>query len=431
MRPVIKSFKIVAVFLGPSLPRRKARCLLQADYYPPAKRGDIYRILASGVRQIVLIDGIFHSAPTIWQREILDAIEEGIQVVGAASMGALRAAELHEYGMIGHGTVFEWYRDGIIEGDDEVALLHGTAEFGFRPLTEPLVNMRYTLQQAVKDRCLEAATAQELLAYARRLHYSRRSYQSLLECPILKAWPKETTGKIRSYFSSRSIDIKKLDAIESLLLCARGFKKPGKRKVRPLVCSMIQGSWWGHERLRLTGFVGSGIRTGGEILRKIYTDGKFVKTMRAVLSQRQFILEWAAQNGISVSSKFVAGFTRRWEHQHQIRNRSEWLRANGLTSHACRKLLRQHALLAWITKKGPAYFGCKKGFVLEWARQNGVTSSPNDSCAGQIAKSDFEMWIVKQGPLYFGVDWNFETALLQELQISGKAAAIVSQLEAE
>ena len=119
-------------------------------------------------------------------------------------MGALRAAELHEYGMTGIGTVFEWYRDGIIEGDDEVALLHGTVEFSFRPLTEPLVNIRCTLQQAVKDGCFEPATAEALLAYARQRHYSCRSYQSLLECPIVKAWPKDRTGKIRSYFSSRS-----------------------------------------------------------------------------------------------------------------------------------------------------------------------------------------------------------------------------------
>ena len=112
------------MFLGPSLARDKARSVLDADYYPPAGKGDVYRIIASGVKTIVLIDGVFHNAPSVWQRELLDAMDEGIRVVGAASMGALRAAELHLFGMIGRGTIFEWYRDGIIEGDDEVALLH-------------------------------------------------------------------------------------------------------------------------------------------------------------------------------------------------------------------------------------------------------------------------------------------------------------------
>ena len=55
-------------------------------------------------------------------------MEEGIQVLGASSMGALRAAELHGFGMIGYGTIFEWYRDGLIDGDDEVALWHEPEE---------------------------------------------------------------------------------------------------------------------------------------------------------------------------------------------------------------------------------------------------------------------------------------------------------------
>ena len=84
----------IAVFLGPSLSIVQARQILAADYYPPARKGDIYRIITSGLKAIILIDGIFHNAPSIWQRELLCAIEEGIQVFGASGMGALRAAEL-------------------------------------------------------------------------------------------------------------------------------------------------------------------------------------------------------------------------------------------------------------------------------------------------------------------------------------------------
>ena len=45
----------------------------------------------------------------------------GTQVFGAASMGALRAAELAPFGMIGVGAIFAAYRDGRLTGDDEVA----------------------------------------------------------------------------------------------------------------------------------------------------------------------------------------------------------------------------------------------------------------------------------------------------------------------
>ena len=101
------------------------------------------------MRRIVLIDGLFHGVPAVWQREIVAAMDDGIEVLGASSMGALRAAELAHYGMVGHGTIFGWYRDGVIDGDDEVALLHGDAADGFLPLSEPLVNLRATLARAV------------------------------------------------------------------------------------------------------------------------------------------------------------------------------------------------------------------------------------------------------------------------------------------
>ena len=63
-------------------------------------------------------------------------------------MGALRAVELEPFGMIGIGRVFEAYRRGFLEGDDEVAVLHGPAEIGYPTLTEALVNFRASLEQA-------------------------------------------------------------------------------------------------------------------------------------------------------------------------------------------------------------------------------------------------------------------------------------------
>ena len=105
------------VFLGPSLPREEAAKLLDAEYRAPAQRGDVYACLGCGVRRILLIDGLFHGVPSVWQRELLAAIDEGIEVLGASSMGALRATELLPYGMQGFGRIFESYRDGVIDGD--------------------------------------------------------------------------------------------------------------------------------------------------------------------------------------------------------------------------------------------------------------------------------------------------------------------------
>ena len=63
-------------------------------------------------------------------------------------MGALRAAELHSFGMRGVGRIFEAFRDGALEDDDEVAVLHGPAEIGYLAASEPMVNIRETLARA-------------------------------------------------------------------------------------------------------------------------------------------------------------------------------------------------------------------------------------------------------------------------------------------
>ena len=78
-----------------------------------------------------IVDGYFDTVPSVWHKEILVAMQRGVHVFGASSMGALRAAELHPFGMVGIGQVYEWYRDGTIDADDEVAVAHGPAEFAF------------------------------------------------------------------------------------------------------------------------------------------------------------------------------------------------------------------------------------------------------------------------------------------------------------
>ncbi|WP_239014256.1 TfuA-like protein [Archangium violaceum] len=102
------------------------------------------------------------------------ALGQDVIVLGASSMGALRAAELHPHGMVGVGRIFEAYLEGRLSADDEVALLHGPAELGFRPLTLPLVNIRATLDASPLDAGLRGL----LLATATRLPFEERTPSS-------------------------------------------------------------------------------------------------------------------------------------------------------------------------------------------------------------------------------------------------------------
>ena len=112
----------IVVFLGPSLSVDEARCALPARYLGPARCGDVLRARRLHPRAIAIVDGLFARTAAIWHKEILLALDDGISVFGASSMGALRAAELLPFGMVGVGRIFEAYRDG--RTDDSAALRH-------------------------------------------------------------------------------------------------------------------------------------------------------------------------------------------------------------------------------------------------------------------------------------------------------------------
>ena len=110
------------LFIGPSLPERESGEPPGFERRPPAAQGDVYRATLEKPRAIGIVDGYFHGVPAVWHKEILWAMTKGIHVFGAASMGALRAAELHPFGMRGVGRIFEAYRDGALSDDRH--LLH-------------------------------------------------------------------------------------------------------------------------------------------------------------------------------------------------------------------------------------------------------------------------------------------------------------------
>ena len=171
----------IFVFIGPSITQDDARQELAATYLPPVSEGDIIRLATSEKpRAIGIIDGYFENVPSVWHKEILYAMKRGIHVFGAASMGALRAAELHPFGMEGIGAIFEAYRDGRIEDDDEVAVIHGPAELGYPALSEAMVNIRRTLSDALAQEVIGQASYQRLEELAKALPYKDRSYANLM-----------------------------------------------------------------------------------------------------------------------------------------------------------------------------------------------------------------------------------------------------------
>jgi len=140
----------VVVFTGPSLSHQEARAIFQTrDLHAPARRGDAFKAFQSGAKIIGIIDGVFFQDVAVSPRELLHLLDEGVVVVGGGSMGALRAAELDEYGMIGVGEVYRMYKRGEIFSDDEVALIFNPVTL--EPLSEPLVNIRFNVKKLKEE----------------------------------------------------------------------------------------------------------------------------------------------------------------------------------------------------------------------------------------------------------------------------------------
>ncbi|WP_282119447.1 TfuA-like protein [Ruegeria atlantica] len=169
----------VVVFVGPTLPAHEVTARLNAAILPPVQQGDVYRAAKDQPHAIGIIDGFFEGVPSVWHKEILWAMEQGIPVFGSASMGALRAAELADFGMIGVGGIFKDYLSGVLHDDDEVAVLHSPAELGFQPLSTPMVSIRATVKQAQAQGILPSESVATILEHAKSRHYRRRIWQNI------------------------------------------------------------------------------------------------------------------------------------------------------------------------------------------------------------------------------------------------------------
>ena len=156
-----------------------------------------------------IIDGVLLSDAAVGHREILQLMQRGTRVIGGGSMGALRAAELDSLGMIGVGRIYEEYSSGRIEGDDEVVLMFDP--FTLAALSEPLVNLRLNVEEAVKDRVISESDAM-IIEQLKSTFYPKRSYEMLLAISR-KVLQQTTMKKFESYIKSKNRNFKRIDAI--------------------------------------------------------------------------------------------------------------------------------------------------------------------------------------------------------------------------
>jgi hypothetical protein len=199
------------VFAGPSLAGAGPLCLPNAVQAPPIKRGDLAAV--DDYEVIVILDGEFGQNDSVSPKEILAVLERGKTVIGAASMGALRASELDGAGMIGVGWVYDYFRRQAVRRDADVALAYSV--FDFTPMTVPVVDVEYWMERALAAGLIGRRERTLALKATREIFFAERTVERLMESlrravgdPVLQSLLTFSGGEIPS--------VKSLDAKEAI-----------------------------------------------------------------------------------------------------------------------------------------------------------------------------------------------------------------------
>lgn len=214
------------IFVGPSLPDAKNFASPDMEIRPPACQGDVMRAMRDGATTIGLIDGQFEFVAPVWHKELLFALSKGIPVLGAASMGALRAAECAAFGMVGIGQIFEDYLTGRRIDDGDVALLHAPAELAYMALTIPLVSLDATLMESSRLDLQSETRCREIAKAARGVFFKDRTWKRIAETAGIEL--PDMHGLVRRAW----VDQKRLDSIQ-LLDAVRNTETPALQALDP------------------------------------------------------------------------------------------------------------------------------------------------------------------------------------------------------
>lgn len=200
------------IFLGPSLSIEKAKKILEADYRKPAKKGDLFQLIFNETRIVGLIDGYFLQDYPPTPIEVYNLVKKKeTKVYGSSSLGALRAVELSKYGMIGVGKIFNLFRNGILDSDDEVAVTF-TDYSDYK--SEALIDIRYNLFLAQKMKVIDKEVKRIILRVSKQTYFPYRTYTDILD-KCKQKYPDYSLQieKFSEYIRSNRKSLKEDDAV--------------------------------------------------------------------------------------------------------------------------------------------------------------------------------------------------------------------------
>lgn len=199
------------VFLGPSIRREKVKVPANTKIAGPIRRGDLDSF--HEFDRFVVIDGEFDQSLSVSPKEILRILDQGKSVIGASSMGALRASELKDFGMVGLGWVYRMFVRAAVRQDDDVALTFNP--LNFLPTTVPMVNVKYWMEEGRKQGAICNRDGAAVIRAARRVFYADRT-EALLRDLVESQLGHLKTQQLLEVSGGTIPDIKSMDAREAL-----------------------------------------------------------------------------------------------------------------------------------------------------------------------------------------------------------------------
>ncbi len=215
------------VFLGPTLSQAAAAELCNFEFRPPAAMGDITRAVGKNPIAIILIDGVFEDQPSVWHKEILYALSRDIVVIGASSMGALRAVELDAFGMTGYGMIYDAFAAGQLNDDDEVAVVHGPSELNWQVLSDAMIDIRGFIAEALLAGIIQEEEAERVISHAKTQYFKFRSLETSIRSALRASRTHVEIEQICVWFAQSGPGLKERDCRE-LLMKATDIIERGK-----------------------------------------------------------------------------------------------------------------------------------------------------------------------------------------------------------
>jgi len=202
------------VYLGPTLNREEASKILEADYRDPAKKGDFLRLshTSDEKKYVGFIDGVFlHDYPPSPIEVYHLATRKNIELIGASSLGALRAVELEKFGMKGIGKIFQLFKNGILNADDEVAVTFVRDKNILQ--SEALIDIRFNLFLAYKKGIITNQTKKRSVKIAKNIYFPFRNYDDIIRL-TQKQFPSthDELENFRDYILKNRDSLKARDA---------------------------------------------------------------------------------------------------------------------------------------------------------------------------------------------------------------------------